>query len=80
MSRIRCDDRFGFDDDERGVTLRPYLRQANPEQTLVAGQPKPTHTGLFKDLQLLAQCEDLELQGRARTAAISKRREEDAED
>src|SRR5258705_8198395 len=74
------DDRFGFDDDERGAPLPPHSRQANPEQTVEAGQPKPTPTGSFKDLQLMAQCEDLELQGRARTAAISKRREEGAED
>ena len=71
-----ADDRFGFDDDERRTPLRPDSREPDPEQPVDARQPKSTPMRSFKDVELMPECEDFELQDRARTTAISKRRQE----
>jgi hypothetical protein len=75
-----ADDRFRFDDDERRTPLRPDSREPNPEQSVNARQPRATPMRTFKDMELMPKCEDLELQDRARTTAISKRRQEGGED
>jgi hypothetical protein len=75
-----ADDRFGLDDDERRTPLRPDLREPDPQQPVEARQPKSTPMRSFKDLELMPERENLELQDRARTAAISNCRQERAED
>ena len=70
------DDRFRFDDHERRPPLVPGLRQPDPEQPVEARQPQPTRMRSFEHTELVPECEDFELQGRARASAISKRHQE----
>jgi hypothetical protein len=60
--------------------LGPDSREPDPDQSVKARQPKATPMRTFKDMELVPKCEDLELQDCARTTAISKCRQEDAED
>jgi hypothetical protein len=77
---MQADDRLEFDDDEHRTPLRPDSREPDPEQSVKERQPRAAPMRTFKDMELMPKCEDLELQDRARTTAISKRRQEGGED
>ena len=79
-SPMPADDGFGFDHHERRPPLPPDSRAPDPEQPVEPRQAKSTPVRSFKDLKLMPQYKDLELQDRARTTAISKRRQKRPED
>ena len=74
-----ADDRFGFDDHERRPPLPPDSREPDPEHSVEPRHANSTRARSLKDVELVPECEDFELQDRPRTTAISKRREERSE-
>ncbi len=69
------DHRLRFDDDEGGAPIGPNPGQQCPEQAISGGQPRPLHRAL-KNAELVAQSEDLDLEGRSAAERSPKRREE----
>jgi hypothetical protein len=63
----------------RRPPLPPDSRE-RPQHPVDPRQPKVPPVRSFKDLELMPACEDLKLQERARTTAISKRPQERSED
>ena len=60
-----------LDDDERGAPIGPNLGQPCPEKPISGGQFRPLHRAL-KDAELVAQGEDLDLEGCSATERSPK--------
>ena len=55
--------RFGLHDQQRRAPLRPDARQPNPEQSVRGVQTKPAALRPLEDGDLVAESQDLDLQG-----------------
>ena len=58
------DDGVRLDDDERVAPAWPQLGQADPEETIDRSQVRSFRAAVLKDCELLAEGEDLKLEGR----------------
>src|SRR5262245_56092157 len=59
-------DRVELNNDEGGALIVPHVRNPDPEEAIGSRQPHSPRAGACEDLELVAQCKDLELQRRPR--------------
>ena len=69
------DHRLGLDDDEGGTPIGPNPGQPCPEKPISGGQPRPLRRAL-EDAKLVAQSEDLDLEGCSAAEGSPKGRDE----
>jgi len=79
-SAMRSDDRLGSDDDERRSPVLPHTRDPHPEQAVGSRETQPPRTGPLQHVELVAQCEHLELQRGARAHTTSYGQQQRDED
>jgi hypothetical protein len=58
------EDRLGLYDHNSCLPFVPDPRQPDPQESVCTGEPHPLRARSFQDLELMAQCQDLKLQGR----------------
>lgn len=61
------ENRLGLDDHDGRPPSVPDPRHPDPQQSVSTGEPHPLRAGSFQDLELMAQRQDLKLQGRPST-------------
>jgi hypothetical protein len=71
--------RHGRDDHDDVSPSVPHLRDPDPQESVHTGEPHPLRAGSFHDLELMAERENLKLQGRSRTEGRAERQEHRSE-
>ena len=74
------DDSVGLNEDDGRSPRAPYPRQPDPKQSVSLGQADASAAGSLKDLELVSQRKDLELQRRSRVQRQSDGPEQRNED
>ena len=77
----RCRDDGGrLREDEYGPPLRPDPGEPHPEESVGCGEAQARAARAFQDLQLVSECENLEVQRRAGVNQRTQRQEDGHED